>query len=154
MERCRADNYVDDPNLSPSHDFRWFLLFPLRTVLSCCYGSPRKGRYGEGGAKTSTATVFARSAKEPQSSCAPASGSTFSSGRMAPRMKLVRKASRDLSADVQVRNSPQFGYSRNNSGSNWNETDYNALIGAFAQEKSDGNIDTEMFCCETANSHC
>ena len=34
----------------------------------------------------------------------------------------MRKASRDLSADVQVRNAPQFGYSRDNAGSSGLDT--------------------------------
>lgn len=129
--------YRDVRRLSPPSLCRprWVLLISSRVVLSCCSGSPRKGHYGERSAKTSTATVFGRSGKEPQSSCAPASGSTFSSGRMAPRMKLVRKASRDLSADVQVRNSPQFGCLRISSASNGKGTDYHALINMRPQNQ-------------------
>lgn len=66
--------------------------------------SPRR-RYYEGG-KTSKSAVLGHSTipnsrGEPLS--APLSGSMISSGSIAPRMKLVRRASRDLSADVQVR---------------------------------------------------
>lgn len=78
--------------------------FFLRILGTFSYRSPRKAHCKRG--KTSTSAVLGQSTftnprGEPPS--APASGSMMSSGQIAPRMKLVRRASRDLSADVQAR---------------------------------------------------
>lgn len=72
--------------------------------VRACDASPRKANYS--GGKTSTSAVlghstFTISRRAPPA--APVSGSMISSGQIAPRMKLVRRASRDLSADVQAR---------------------------------------------------
>lgn len=66
--------------------------------------SPRKAKYG--GGKSSTSAVLGHSTftmprRAPPA--APVSGSMVPSGQIAPRMKLVRRASRDLSADIQAR---------------------------------------------------
>lgn len=76
----------------------------LVRICLCCH-SPRKGLYGQGDSKTSTTAVLGRLAfatSRQESPTAPVSDSMISSGRIAPRMKLVRRASCDLSADVQA----------------------------------------------------
>lgn len=65
-----------------------------------------EGRYGDHGAKSSASKLPGRSIKFAELprdvAPAPVSGSIVTSGRMAPRMKLARRASRDLSADIQA----------------------------------------------------
>ena len=80
-------------------------------ALSLITYSPRQGRYGQGGANTKTAAVldkteFTKPHRDHVS--APVSGSIMSSSWMAPRMKLVRRASRDLSVDVQASTTDPF----------------------------------------------
>ncbi|CAM9285898.1 unnamed protein product [Ectocarpus sp. 6 AP-2014] len=100
------------PDLASSHrDLSTRLYASASTVhtsfqvpSSALQALPRKGHFKAG--KSSTSAVLGYSAQtrpHEEPSSAPVSGSMMSSGNMAPRMKLVRRASRDLSADVQAR---------------------------------------------------